>query len=250
MTQSTTAVLSEVTSTVLSGMATNINVEPGMTSNASVMSDLSGMTSNTTTVLSEPPSFYIWTAAFIFLLVIFLNPLFFLIIIFLLAPSLWPFSYHHPHHYIAIDTTIFTSITAIFRLHHHHPGDLHPRQHPRALDRSFPQKNVVSHQLFSGDFFQDNKKTLQLSQWRILLNGAFFRVGESSHRRPWDGHPQLHPQVIVRVSRVFHFHFFLSFIFPNLTKTLGWVGSHIWENFPKKKRFFVTFPCHILIIGL
>ena len=31
------------------------------------------------------------------------------------------------------------------------------------------------------------------------------------------------------------------FVFPNLTNILGWVGSHIWENFPKK-RFFWTAP--------
>merc|ERR1719220_476900 len=40
-----------------------------MTSNISVLSGMSGMTSNTTTVLPQPASFYIWTAAFIFLLV-------------------------------------------------------------------------------------------------------------------------------------------------------------------------------------
>ena len=31
------------------------------------------------------------------------------------------------------------------------------------------------------------------------------------------------------------------FVFPNLTNILGWVGSHIWENFPQK-RFFWTAP--------
>ena len=27
------------------------------------------------------------------------------------------------------------------------------------------------------------------------------------------------------------------FVFPNLTKTLGWVGKHIWERYPKKTIF-------------
>ena len=34
------------------------------------------------------------------------------------------------------------------------------------------------------------------------------------------------------------------FVFPNLTKNPrdGWVGKQIWERYPKKKRFFYTFP--------
>ena len=36
-----------------------------------------------------------------------------------------------------------------------------------------------------------------------------------------------------------HFFTWVSpFVFPNLTKTLGWVGSHIWKNFQKKTFFF------------
>ena len=31
------------------------------------------------------------------------------------------------------------------------------------------------------------------------------------------------------------------FVFPNLTKTLGWVGKQIWENSPQKK--FFLFEC-------
>ena len=33
------------------------------------------------------------------------------------------------------------------------------------------------------------------------------------------------------------------FVFPNLTKTLGWVGKQIWERHPKKNGFFFgSFP--------
>ena len=30
------------------------------------------------------------------------------------------------------------------------------------------------------------------------------------------------------------------FVFPNLTKTLGWVSSKIWESFSIKKRFYIN----------
>ena len=44
-----------------------------------------------------------------------------------------------------------------------------------------------------------------------------------------------------------------TFVFPNLTKTLGWVGRWVgshWENFPPKKRFFrpSLFCCIVLLI--
>ena len=31
-------------------------------------------------------------------------------------------------------------------------------------------------------------------------------------------------------------------VVSNLTKTLGWVGKQIWENFPKKTRLFLRLP--------
>ena len=69
MTSATTAVLLQLTSkTNLPRLGVTSNtVDVGMTSTSSDM--LPEVTSNTTANLSEPPSFYIWTAAFIFLLV-------------------------------------------------------------------------------------------------------------------------------------------------------------------------------------
>ena len=69
MTSATTAVLLQLTSkTNLPRLGVTSNTaDVGMTSTSSDL--LPEVTSNTTANLSEPPSFYIWTAAFIFLLV-------------------------------------------------------------------------------------------------------------------------------------------------------------------------------------
>ena len=69
MTSATTVVLLQLTSkTNLPRLGVTSNTaDVGMTSTSSDL--LPEVTSNTTANLSEPPSFYIWTAAFIFLLV-------------------------------------------------------------------------------------------------------------------------------------------------------------------------------------
>ena len=69
MTSATTAVLLQLTSkTNLPRLGVTSNTaDVGMTSTSSGL--LPEVTTNATANLSEPPSFYIWTAAFIFLLV-------------------------------------------------------------------------------------------------------------------------------------------------------------------------------------
>ena len=169
MTSSTTAMLLEMTSntSLLSGITSNTNTLPGTTSNISVLSGMSGMTSNTTTVLSQPPSFYIWTAAFIFLLVLLLILIEFIFILIILYFDILNKPIHasgrnlllhfccnrisnhtaaghpqfqkHSHHHYHRD----------HRDHHHdhpdHVGDLNPWKHSCPLDSSLPQKNVESH---------------------------------------------------------------------------------------------------------
>ena len=52
----------------------------------------------------------------------------------------------------------------------------------------------------------------------------------------WSSQPQtsLNPQNSPFLPRISHF------VFPNLSKTRGgWVSSHIWESFPKKKHVFL-----------